>query len=43
MQHSDAETLIQMEKDLLNVRLTRDPEAVEAFGKVANSASAVNS
>ena len=34
MQHSDTETIIQMEKDLLKVRLTRDPEAVEAVGKV---------
>ena len=33
-QHSDTETIIQMEKDLLEVRLTRDPEAVEAVGKV---------
>ena len=33
-QHSDTEMIIQIEKDLLNVRLTRDPEAVEAVGKV---------
>ena len=34
MQHSDTETILQMEKDLLKVKLTRDPEAVEAVGKV---------
>jgi hypothetical protein len=33
-QHSDTETVIQIEKDLLRVRLTTDPEAVEAVGKV---------
>lgn len=33
-QHSDTETIIQIEKDLLKVRMTRDPEAVEVVGKI---------
>ena len=33
-QHSDTETLIQIEKDLFKVKLTKDPEAVETVGKV---------